>query len=123
MRLKYFSFALLSVLLSNVMAEELTIPENKTVIQFETKLGIITFAHKKHADFSITQCTTCHHKHQPTETVMKPCHACHEHESTDPAKTKLAFHTRCTGCHEVMAATGQTAGPLQNKCKLCHVRQ
>lgn len=123
MQLNLFSVILLCLITSNVISGELTIPEDKAVIEFETKLGMITFAHKKHAELSITQCSTCHHKLQATDTVVKACHECHQHESTDPDKTKVAFHTRCTGCHEEIVASGQSAGPLQKKCKLCHIRQ
>ena len=98
------------------------IPEEKTVIQFETKLGIVTFAHKMHAELSITQCTTCHHKSQPVDTAMKPCHECHLHKSKELAAAKKAFHNRCIGCHEYTAAGGQHAGPLKRKCKFCHVK-
>lgn len=128
MRLKVTIFVLLSLIAGNVMAACLTIPENKTVIQFPSKLGDVIFAHKKHADLSITQCTTCHHKHQPTDTVMQPCHECHKHkvdkdDEAAPPKTKTVFHTRCIGCHEYTVASGEPAGPVKKKCKLCHVKQ
>ena len=124
MRSKVFFIALLSMFVSSVMAACLTIPENKTVIQFDSKLGAVTFAHQKHADLSITECTTCHHKHQPTDTVMQPCHECHKHKAdkADPPKTKTALHTRCIGCHEYTVASGVQAGPVKKKCKLCHVK-
>ena len=122
MHLKISIIFLLSLFVSIAMAEDLSIPEDKVVIQFDTKIGIVTFAHQKHADLSITQCTTCHHKHQPSDTVMKPCHECHQHKSTEPAKAKTAFHNRCTGCHEYTVAGGQQAGPLKKKCKLCHIK-
>jgi len=124
MRLKVFTFALLSLLISNVMAGALTIPKNKEVIEFKTKIGLITFAHKKHASLSITECKTCHHKHEPTDTVVKPCHECHQRKSKKYApKAKKIFHTRCTGCHEYTVAGGQAAGPLRKKCRLCHVKE
>lgn len=121
MRLKVFTIALLSLFVSNVIAGELTIPENKRVIEFDTKLGTVTFAHKKHAELSITECTTCHHKHEQNDEKVKPCHECHQHKSkTEAPKAKKAFHTRCTGCHEYTVKGGQKAGPLPKKCKLCH---
>lgn len=120
--LKFLIPVLFSCFISNAIAEEMVIPADKEVIQFETKLGTVTFAHKMHADLSITQCTTCHHKYQPTDTVIKPCHECHKHESTETEKASTAFHTRCTGCHEYTVAGGQEAGPLKKKCKLCHVK-
>jgi len=108
-----------------VMGEEPQIAPDKAVIQFDTKLGVVTFNHQKHADLSFTECTTCHHtfKGEAGETV-KPCHACHEHKPGDaeaPA-AKTAFHTRCIGCHEYTVSQGDTAGPLKKKCKLCHVK-
>ena len=127
MHLKVSMIVLFSLLVSSVMAECLTIPENKTVIQFESKLGTVTFAHKKHADLSITQCTTCHHKHQPGDAVMQPCHECHKDkvdndDKAAPPKTKTVFHTRCVGCHEYTIASGEHAGPVLKKCKLCHIK-
>jgi len=111
-------------------AECITIPRDKFVIRFDSKLGDVTFAHKKHADLGITQCTTCHHKHQPGDHVMKPCHECHRHkgkpvkkvEAGEAPRTKDAFHIRCIGCHEYTVAGGHQAGPIKKKCKLCHIR-
>ena len=122
MRLKTSIFVLLSLFVSNMMAAELTIPDEKTVIQFDTKLGVVTFAHAMHAGLSITECSTCHHKMKPEDTAVKPCHECHQHKSEESApKTKTAFHTRCTGCHEYTVAGGQHAGPVKKKCRLCHI--
>jgi hypothetical protein len=123
MHIKTLIITLLALFGSNAVAEQLTIPEDKEVIQFETKIGIVTFAHKKHAGLSITQCTTCHHKMLPTDTAVKACHDCHQHKSKETSpKTKTAFHKRCTGCHEYTVAGGQQAGPLKKKCKLCHIK-
>lgn len=124
MQKKLFFATLLLMFLSNGMAAEFTIPEDKAVIQFQTKLGIVTFAHQKHSGLSIAECTTCHHKIQPEDTVVKPCHECHKHDAKtkDVLKTSKAFHTRCIGCHEYTAAGGQNAGPLKKKCKLCHIK-
>ena len=123
-------FVLLVLVSSNVVAGCLTIPDDKTVIRFDSKLGDVTFAHRKHADLSITRCETCHHKYQPGDHVMKPCHECHKHkgksikkvETGEAPKTKDAFHVRCIGCHEYTVAGGQQAGPIKKKCKLCHVK-
>ena len=124
MRIKNLCFVLFSLFTCNVMAVELIIPDDKAVILFDTKLGIVTFAHQKHAELSITECTLCHHKIQPEDTAVKPCHDCHKHDAKtkDVLKTSKAFHTRCIGCHEYTAAGGQNAGPLKKKCKLCHVK-
>ena len=122
MRISTFIMVLCSLIAGNVVAAELTIPEDKAVIQFETKIGIVTFAHQMHAGLSITECKTCHHKAEPGDTVVKPCHECHQHKSTEPPKASKAFHKRCTGCHEYTVAGGQNAGPLKKKCKLCHIK-
>jgi class III cytochrome C family protein len=123
MRLKTSIFFLLSLFASNLMAAELVIPDDKAVIQFKTKLGDVTFAHAMHSSLSITECATCHHKMQPEDTAVKPCHDCHQHKSDENApKTKKAFHTRCTGCHEYTVAGGHHAGPVKKKCRLCHVK-
>lgn len=123
MRLKLLFIALMALLFSNVIASELTIPPDKAVIQFETKIGVVTFAHQMHASLSITECSTCHHKMSADDTAIKPCHDCHQHqEEAEAPKTKTAFHTRCIGCHEYTIAEGGHAGPVKKKCKLCHVK-
>lgn len=106
-----------------VMAEEPQIPPDKAVIQFDTKLGVVTFQHQKHADLSFTQCTTCHHTFKvEAGEAMKPCHACHGHKKAENPDAKTVFHTRCTGCHEYTVSQGDSAGPLKKKCRLCHVK-
>ena len=122
MRVSVFAVCLLALITGNLMAECITIPEEKKVIRFDSKLGDVTFAHLKHANLSITKCTTCHHKSQPGDHVMIPCHECHKHSAADdgPPKTKTALHTRCIGCHEYTVASGVPAGPVKKKCKLCH---
>ena len=125
-------FALFSILISQANADEggVVIPQDKNVIKFPSKLGDVTFAHQMHAALTITECTTCHHKFEPTDTVMKPCHECHLHKGKkikdvkdgEAPKTKDAFHVRCIGCHEYTVAGGGRAGPIKKKCKLCHVK-
>jgi len=122
MRLGLFIVMVFFSLMNNVMAIELTVPEDKAVISFDTKIGIVTFAHQKHAGLSITQCETCHHDLKPADLAVRPCHECHQHKSKKPAKAKTVFHKRCTGCHEYTVAGGQNAGPLRKKCKLCHIK-
>jgi hypothetical protein len=127
MRLKLCFIALLALFAGSVMADGLIIPDDKALIQFPARPGNVTFAHKKHADLSITECTTCHHKFQPDDTVIPPCHECHKHKTKEAKqagapKTKTAFHTRCIGCHEYTVAGGEQAGPVKKKCKLCHVK-
>lgn len=124
MRVPVVTILLLALFAGSALAGCLTIPEDKIVIRFDSKLGDVTFAHLKHANLSFTQCTTCHHKSQPGDHVMKPCHECHKHKAKDPEppKTKIALHTRCIGCHEYTVASGVPAGPVKKKCKLCHVK-
>jgi hypothetical protein len=106
----------------NAVAEELAIPADKEVIQFDTKLGTVSFLHKMHADLKVTQCNTCHHSLQPGDTSVKPCHACHGDKDAAAPKVKTVFHSTCIGCHEYTVAHGDKAGPEQKKCKLCHVK-
>lgn len=123
MKIKTFILLMLcSTLTSHVLAEELEIPADKNVLQFETKIGVVTFLHQMHAGLSITECTTCHHKLQPEDTAVQACHECHKKDSQKPAKAKTAFHTRCTGCHQYTVDGGDKAGPVRKKCKLCHIK-
>jgi hypothetical protein len=123
MRVILMLLAVFAVSSGQAVAEEPQIPADKAVIQFDTKLGVVTFLHQMHADLSFTQCTTCHHtfKAEAGEAV-KPCHACHEHKKAETPDAKTVFHTRCTGCHEYTVSQGDPAGPLKKKCKLCHVK-
>ena len=105
----------------NALAEEPAIPADKAVIQFETKIGVVTFNHQMHADLSFTECTSCHHTWKPGETI-KSCHACHEQKDGESPAAKTAFHTRCIGCHEYTVGKGEPAGPQKKMCKLCHVK-
>lgn len=108
---------------ANAAGETPVIPPEKEVIEFQTMLGVVTFRHQIHAGLRSAECTTCHHTYKPEDGAVKPCHACHEHKSAENApKTKTAFHTRCIGCHEYTTEQGDPAGPLKDKCKLCHVK-
>jgi len=101
------------------------LPEDKEVIQFESKLGVVTFAHKKHSDMTITQCTTCHHTFKPEAgEKVKACHECHDKKKqADIPDIKTAVHLRCQGCHQYTIDQGGVAGPTKKECKLCHIKQ
>lgn len=116
-----FLLAALAICASTSLAGESTIPEDKAVIPFETKLGIVTFQHRMHADLSMTECNTCHHTWEGTGPV-KACHECHEKKGSEAPVARKIFHARCIGCHEYTAAEGMQAGPLKKKCKLCHIK-
>ena len=105
-----------------VLAGEPVIPSDKEVIKFETKLGTVTFLHKMHADLAVTECTTCHHAFKAGDERVKACHECHGSKDGETPKVKTAFHSTCIGCHEYTVAHGEEAGPLEKKCKLCHVK-
>ena len=125
--------ALFSIVISNASADNanLVSPQEKNVIKFPVKIGDVTFAHQMHAALTSTDCKTCHHKIEPADTVVKPCHECHKHKGKkikevkegEAPKTKDAFHVRCIGCHEYTVAGGGHAGPVKKKCKLCHVKE
>jgi len=110
----------------SAITAELSIPADKATIPFDTKLGVVTFSHQKHADLSFTECKSCHHtlKGEAGESI-KPCHECHTKKAKKGAESptaKKAFHTRCIGCHEYTAEKGEQSGPLKKKCSLCHVK-
>ena len=102
--------------------EDLVIPEDKEIICFEqSKLGKVTFLHKKHSELKGVECITCHHT---MKDVGKPkdCHDCHQRKPKDETpKSIKAFHTRCRGCHEYTVESGRKAGPVK-KCTLCHIK-
>ena len=123
MRRFFILLAWLAYLPAVVSAHDLTIPADKEVIQFDTKLGVVTFLHKMHADLKVTECTTCHHMLKPEDEVVKACHECHGSKDGEAPKVKTAFHSTCIGCHEYTVAHGEEAGPQKKKCKLCHVKQ
>ena len=105
-----------------------TIPDDKAVIQFETKTGTVTFYHALHASLRVTTCESCHHTHEAGQAI-KPCSDCHKEKKTQiegfsviAPKNSKAYHTRCKGCHKyTMEELHKPAGPT--KCKLCHVKE
>lgn len=113
--------ALMLGCVSSAFGEAPAIPADKALIRFDTKLGVVTFDHQRHADLSFTECSTCHHTWKEGEAI-KPCHACHEHKEGESPAAKTAFHTRCIGCHEYTIGQGDPAGPVKKMCKLCHVK-
>lgn len=96
------------------------IPADKAVIEFPSKLGTVSFAHKAHAGLKNVTCRTCHHTYPDQTQSIQDCHDCHGPEAKDAPKAKEAFHLRCRGCHEYTVEAGDKAGPL--KCKLCHLK-
>jgi hypothetical protein len=121
MRPQLLTVVFMLCFIENALGEGPAIPADKAVIQFDTKLGVVSFDHQKHADLSFTECTSCHHTWKAGETV-KPCHACHQKADGDSPAAKTAFHTRCIGCHEYTVGKGEAAGPLKKACKLCHIK-
>ena len=122
-RLQLLCVVIVWSLAGKAWAQELSIPEDKHVIEFHTKIGVVTFLHQMHAGMTITECTTCHHKLQPEDTRVQGCHECHKKEAKEETpKSKIAFHTRCTECHQYTIDQGNEAGPVRKKCKLCHIK-
>jgi hypothetical protein len=120
MRTRSISLALV-LACGGAAAAQLSIAPEQAVIEFDTKIGIVTFLHQQHADLSVTECTTCHHTLKPGEAVQ-PCHACHNGKAGDELGAKTAFHTRCIECHEYTMGKGEPAGPVKKMCRLCHVK-
>lgn len=61
MRVILMRLAVFAAATGAVRAGEPQIPPDKTVIQFDTRLGVVTFNHQKHTDLSFTECVSCHH--------------------------------------------------------------
>lgn len=115
---------ILIVLLLSTASIQAHTPETaplKETIEFESKLGNVSFAHKAHAGLKNVECKTCHHTY-PEEGGLQDCHNCHKPEGSDAPKAKDAFHLRCRGCHKYTVEEGEKAGPVK-KCKLCHQKK
>lgn len=98
-----------------------TIPPDKEVLTFSTKLGVTVFNHKLHTTRA-EKCETCHHA-QDVKQPIQPCHQCHTKDGSEEApKVKDALHLRCQGCHEENLKAGNPHGPIKKECKLCHVK-
>lgn len=116
-----FAFPLLST------AAEI-IPDDKAVLQYQTRTGVITFNHALHATLRTNECETCHHTHE-TGQPFQPCSDCHKKKETPvagfsvvPPKASKAYHLKCKGCHEyTIKELHKPGGPT--KCKLCHIKE
>lgn len=76
----------------------------------------VDFSHGVHAEIA-GDCASCHHF---TEGQASPCSTCHE-QQTEITKTatpslKVAYHSRCMGCHRDAGS-----GPVD--CEGCHARK
>ena len=81
-----------------------TIP---TVVEYPTKLGMVTFSHENHQ--LVSECSSCHHTGDNIQ-----CKTCHGIDKEIPS-TKVAYHNQCKGCHST-----NKLGPTS--CKQCHKR-
>lgn len=104
-----------------------TIPDDKQVITFENKKGVVTFNHGLHATVRGIECQSCHHTHEPGQPI-KRCEDCHKKKKSKvegfsvlAPKTSKAYHNKCKGCHKyTLEELQKPAGPT--KCKLCHIK-
>lgn len=119
-------FGLLALPLAATAAD--VIADDKAVIQFKTKTGLVTFNHYLHATLRVTQCESCHHTHNEGEPI-KRCSDCHKKKkktkiegfSIVAPKNSKAYHMKCKGCHKyTIKELEKPAGPT--KCKLCHIK-
>jgi hypothetical protein len=113
---------LLLLLVTTVSLAADVIPTDKEVLEFrQSKIGVVTFEHKKHSMLDGVKCNTCHHTTQGNGK-QEDCHNCHKASQEGEApKSIQAFHTRCRGCHQYTVDSGSKAGPVK-KCTLCHIR-
>lgn len=106
-------------------ADQPPIPDDQAVLNFESRLGTVTFNHALHAQLRANDCETCHHTHEAGEP-FQPCSNCHTDKTTtvegvEVPKDSKAMHLRCKGCHEyTVKELHQPGGPT--KCKLCHIK-
>ena len=114
------AFILLLFATAGIRAGMPEIPADKAVIEFPSRLGTVTFAHKAHAGLKNVTCQTCHHTYPDKSPEIRSCRSCHTADAKDAPTTREVFHLRCRGCHEYTVESGDKAGPL--KCKLCHVK-
>lgn len=85
--------------------------------KYETKMGTVTFEHKKHEGL---KCEECHHTGE-----QKACSTCHGKEAKDKVvklydtvHKKDASHS-CLACHTKAADAGKKA---PKDCKGCHIK-
>lgn len=103
------------------------IPDDKSVITFESKKGTVTFFHALHATIRSIECTSCHHTHKEGEPFVR-CSECHKEKANEvpgfsvvAPKQSKAYHDKCKGCHKyTLEELHQPAGPT--KCTLCHIK-
>ncbi len=88
-------------------ATETPMPATPTVIEYPTKLGLVTFDHNKHQHGA--DCLSCHHTGD-----YKQCKSCHGIDKKIPS-VKTAYHKQCKNCHSI-----NEQGPTS--CKQCHIR-
>jgi c(7)-type cytochrome triheme protein len=102
-------FVLAWVTLIPSHAQEKKPPEN---LEFESKMGTVTFDHAKHSERVKGNCATCHEKLFP--------------QSKAPLNYKEKMHqvaeankTSCGSCHH----EGGAAFAAKGKCNTCHVKK
>jgi hypothetical protein len=126
MRIARLGFLLL-LMLPVVAAALETIPDDKAVITFENKKGVVTFNHLLHGTVRGIECKSCHHTHKEGEPI-KQCSECHKEKDSEvpgfsvlAPKNSKAYHDKCKGCHKyTVEELEKPAGPT--KCKLCHIK-
>lgn len=92
------------------------------IIQFSTKMGVVTFRHSDHSTLRSKECSECHHTYTG-EKKIQPCNDCHVKASTKAPSLFKAIHLKCSECHEYTVKMGRPGGPLRKQCKLCHVKE
>jgi cytochrome c553 len=111
-----FGFAAVSTAGKPTAKAKPGVPETITIDGLSHWFGPVAFPHAEHVDMA-GECTTCHHH---TDGEPATCDTCHSKkvfnpESPDIPSLKVAYHTRCVGCHQ------ENGGPT--KCEACHARK
>lgn len=126
----------------------LTAADAPDTITMESKIyskhtkGLVSFTHKKHADYEGIGCSDCHHVYKDGKNIWKEgeavqkCEECHSEPAKPKGdKTKMskadkikkyhkdALHANCKGCHKKMIDKKSEMGMALKKCTGCHPKK
>jgi hypothetical protein len=118
--------AILALIAAAAAVAGAQIPADKEVLEFEHKLGNVTFEHAKHAGYEGVTCVTCHHKTEG-DAMPQACVECHPkkvEKGSEDLKLQDAVHNQWWSCHQEKIDAGLKGGPVKGakNCKQCHIR-
>ena len=145
------SLSFLTVVLTGLlflMVGSLTAADVADTITMDSKIypkhtkKLVTFSHKKHAEYKDVSCSDCHHVYTDGKNTWKEgdevqkCEECHSEPAKPKGdKTKMskaekikkyhkdALHKNCKGCHKEMIDKDSEMGMKLKKCSGCHPKK